>query len=125
MLNQFVADVQGQNANQISCFYRLCLYNFSPGPLEILSPEKKVSKNTLRFFPLCWMVNRDPYFMVYYNPYIAWVVFHPLYNPTNKTGPCFHCSIGFNPSYPPKMLPNQLLGCIWAPMLLFFFFRSV
>ena len=29
-------------------------------------PRKKPS-----YFPLYWMVNRDPYFMVYYNPYIT------------------------------------------------------
>ncbi len=31
-----------------------------------------------------WMVNRDPYFMVYYNALYNWVGFHPLYNPTNQ-----------------------------------------
>ena len=28
--------------------------------------------------------NRDPYFMVFYNPYINWVGFHPLYKTTNQ-----------------------------------------
>ena len=32
--------------------------------------------------------------MAYYNPYINWVVFHPLYNPTNQG--FFHCSNGFS-----------------------------
>ena len=29
-----------------------------------------------------WMVNRDPYFMVYYHALYNWVVFHPLYTLT-------------------------------------------
>ena len=35
-------------------------------------PRKKPS-----YFLLYWMVNRDPYFMVYYNALYNWVVFHP------------------------------------------------
>ena len=31
-----------------------------------MSHEKKTS-----YFPFYWLVNRDPYFMVYYNPYIT------------------------------------------------------
>ena len=42
-----------------------------------VSNEKKSS-----YFPLNSMVNKDPYFMVYYNPYIAGK-YNPLYNPTN------------------------------------------
>ena len=30
------------------------------------------------YFPVYWLFNRDPYFMVYYNPLYTWVVFHPL-----------------------------------------------
>ena len=39
---------------------------------QFLSGEPR--KKTLRSFPLYWLVNRDSYFMVYYNPYIKWVV---------------------------------------------------
>ena len=40
-----------------------------------------------------WLVNRDPYFMVYYNPYITGMmkVHHPQ-NTLNNQGPFFHCS---------------------------------
>ena len=46
------------------------------------------------YFPLYWLVNRDPYNGLWNNPYISlytWAGCHPLYNPTNQ-GPFFHCS---------------------------------
>ena len=39
-----------------------------------------------------WLVNKDPYIMVYYNSYIIWVGFHPLYQTTNQG--FVHCSRG-------------------------------
>ena len=34
-----------------------------------------------------WLVNRDPYFMAYYNPYITG--YNPLYKTTNRIQPGF------------------------------------
>ena len=47
-----------------------------------IGPRKKPS-----YFPLYWLVNKDPYNGLLQSLY-NWVVFHPLYNPTNQ-GPFF------------------------------------
>ena len=41
--------------------------------------------------PLNWLVDRDPYNGLLLYSLYNWVVFHPLYNPTNR-GPLEHCS---------------------------------
>ena len=43
------------------------------------------------YFPLYWLVYRDPYIGLLKSPYNC-VGFHPLYN-LNNQGPLFHCSI--------------------------------
>ncbi len=48
------------------------------GNVKKHEPRKKPS-----YFPIYWMVNRDPYSGLLYSPY-NWVGFHPLYNPTNQ-----------------------------------------
>ena len=57
------------------------------GPMEIIGePEKK----TLLLSIESWLVYREPYFMIHYNPYINWVGFHPLHTLNNQG--IFHCS---------------------------------
>ena len=46
--------------------------------VRTLEPRKKPS-----YFPLYWLVDRDPYNSLLYSPY-NWIVFHPLYNPTSQ-----------------------------------------
>ena len=53
-----------------------------------LSHEKK----TFLLSNKSWLVTRDPYVMVYYNPYITGQYFIPTNPLNNKTGPLFHCS---------------------------------
>ena len=55
---------------QIKLFW-VSLYQFLNVPMvpmiDIMWAPKK---NKTYYFPLYWLVNKDPYFMVYYNPYI-------------------------------------------------------
>ena len=58
-----------------------------------LSSQNQLSrKKTLLLSIESWLVNRDPYFMVYYNPHITGARISSPTNPLNNQGPFFHCS---------------------------------
>ena len=54
------------------------------------NPQTPLSheKNPPTFYDIGWLIGILT--MVYYNALHNWVVFHPLYNPTNQG--FFHCS---------------------------------
>ena len=56
-------------------------------------PKKKTfePRKNPSYFPLYWLVNRDPYNGLLQSLY-NWVGFHPLYQTTNQG--FFHCSFG-------------------------------
>ena len=53
-------------------------------------------ENKPSYFPLYWLVYRDPYIGLLKSPY-NWVVFHPLYNLNNQG--FFHCSCELKCTY--------------------------
>ena len=65
-----------------------------PGVLftPISEPWKKPS-----YFPLYWLLHRDPYHCLWNNPHITGVVCHPAKNTLNSQGPFFHGSLVTSP----------------------------
>ena len=68
----------------LACFFKKGLDGFIVASCheKFLSHEKK---KTALLSIESWLVNRDPYFMVYeIIPEYSWVVFHPPYVPWSK-----------------------------------------
>ena len=60
--------------------------------LQRLSSELRKKPS---YFPLYWLVYRDPYIGLLKSPYFNWVVQSPIHNPNNQG--FFHCSSVFPP----------------------------
>ena len=70
-----------------------------------------------------WLVDKDPYFMAYYNPYCNWVVFHPLYKQNNQA--LGHCSGDFFEEKLEAVEKNQQKCCyIPSSTVLLFILKS-
>ena len=59
--------------------------------ISAAAAEKLSHEKTRPYFPLYWLLNRDPY-NGYYNPHMTGQ-YNPLYTLNNQG--CFHCSIVF------------------------------
>ena len=62
--------------------YRMGSQSAKISPNKILKKQIQVSheKGKKPYFPLYWLFNRDPYFMVYFKKSTHnWVGFHPLH----------------------------------------------
>ena len=65
-------------------------------PWSSFHPYKWAMKKP-SYFPLYWLLHRDPYHCLWNNPHITGVVCHPPKNALNSQGPFFHGSLVTSP----------------------------